>query len=101
MTDKPWLKFYGDVPESIDYPRVTMYEALMQTVSRNPDVVAYDFFGYAATYRQFGTEIEAVFGEEIRDLVARGLIERPPDRVRLTSHGRLLGNQVFAEFMPD
>ncbi len=29
---KPWLKFYGDVPESIDYPRVTMYEALMQTV---------------------------------------------------------------------
>ncbi|MCX5839225.1 MAG: AMP-binding protein, partial [Deltaproteobacteria bacterium] len=55
---KPWLKFYGDIPEHIDYPRVTMVEALMQTVSRNPDAVAYDFFGYTATYRQFGAEID-------------------------------------------
>ena len=55
---KPWLKFYGDVPESIDYPRVTMYEALMQTVSRCPDVIAYDFFGYTSTYRQFGKDID-------------------------------------------
>jgi len=55
---KPWLKFYGDIPEHIDYPRVTMYEALMQTVYRNPDAVAYDFFGYTATYRQFGAEID-------------------------------------------
>ena len=55
---KPWLKFYGDIPEHIDYPRVTMYEALMQTVSRSPDAVAYDFFGYTATYRQFGAEID-------------------------------------------
>jgi long-chain acyl-CoA synthetase len=55
---KPWLKFYGDIPESIDYPRVTMYEALMQTVSRCPDVIAYDFFGYTSTYRQFGKDID-------------------------------------------
>jgi long-chain acyl-CoA synthetase len=55
---KPWLKFYGDVPEHIDYPRVTMYEALMLTVSRSPDALAYDFFGYTATYRQFGVEVD-------------------------------------------
>jgi long-chain acyl-CoA synthetase len=55
---KPWLKFYGDIPEHIDYPRVTMCEALMQTVSRSPDALAYDFFGYTATYRQFGAEID-------------------------------------------
>jgi long-chain acyl-CoA synthetase len=55
---KPWLKFYGDIPESIDYPRVTMYEALMQTVARCPDDVAYDFFGTTSTYRQFGKEID-------------------------------------------
>jgi long-chain acyl-CoA synthetase len=55
---KPWLKFYGDIPEHIDYPRVTMYEALMQTVSRSPEALAYDFFGYTATYRQFGAEID-------------------------------------------
>jgi long-chain acyl-CoA synthetase len=55
---KPWLKFYGDVPESIDYPRVTMYEALMQTVARCPDDIAYDFFGTTSTYREFGEEID-------------------------------------------
>src|SRR5512133_2436298 len=55
---KPWLKFYGNIPEHIDYPRVTMYEALMQTVSRSPEALAYDFFGYTATYRQFGAEID-------------------------------------------
>ena len=31
---------------------------------------------------------------------AAGLLERLPDRVRLTPGGRLLGNQVFAEFLP-
>jgi long-chain acyl-CoA synthetase len=55
---KPWLKFYGDIPEHIDYPRVTMYEALMQTVERCPEVVAYDFFGTTSTYRHFGKEID-------------------------------------------
>ncbi|MHB9097895.1 MAG: class I adenylate-forming enzyme family protein [Syntrophales bacterium] len=55
---KPWLKFYGDIPEHVDYPRVTMYEALMQTALRCPDAIAYDFFGTTSTYRQFGEEID-------------------------------------------
>ena len=29
--DRPWLRFYGRVPRSIDYPRVTLYEALAAT----------------------------------------------------------------------
>jgi len=41
-----------------------------------------------------------MFGAEIAGLVRRGLLERLPDRVRLTPEGRLLGNQVFAEFLP-
>jgi len=48
---------------------------------------------------RFGVDIEAVFGDEIDRLVRRGLLERLPDRLRLTSGGRLLGNQVFAEFL--
>jgi len=55
---KPWLKFYDDVPESIQYPRVSMYEALMLSVERNPDSIAYDFMGTTATYRAFAAEIE-------------------------------------------
>ncbi len=55
---KPWLKFYNGVPESIDYPRVTMYEALMQTVEKFPEHIAYDFFDYTSTYRQFVRDID-------------------------------------------
>ena len=55
---KPWLKFYGDIPESISYPRVTMYEAVMKTVERCPEATAYDFLGYASTYRQFSRDID-------------------------------------------
>jgi oxygen-independent coproporphyrinogen-3 oxidase len=50
---------------------------------------------------QFGVDIEDAFGTEIGALVARGLLERLPDRVRLTRAGVLLGNRVFAEFMDD
>ena len=48
---------------------------------------------------RFGVGLEETFGAEIAGLVRRGLLERLPDRVRLTPEGRLLGNQVFAEFL--
>ena len=58
VENRPWLRFYGDVPRAIDYPRITMYQALMATVERVPRAVAYDFFGTTATYQQFGREID-------------------------------------------
>ena len=54
----PWLRFYGNVPESIDYPQVTMYEAVAMTARKYPADVAYDFMGYTSTYQQFLEEIE-------------------------------------------
>ena len=50
---------------------------------------------------QFDESLEGVFGRQIAELKNRGLLERLPDRVRLTAQGRLLGNQVFAAFLPD
>ncbi len=58
LSERPWLKFYGDIPHSINYPQVTMYEALMSTVERYPDALAYDFLGYTSTYRHLGEEID-------------------------------------------
>lgn len=55
--DKPWLKFYGAVPARLDYPRTTMAGAVMGTVARSPEAIAYDFFGRTATYRQLGEQI--------------------------------------------
>ncbi len=56
---KPWLKFYSHVPHTIAYPRVTMYEALLQTAQEKPDEIAYDFLGRTSTYRRFLAEIDA------------------------------------------
>jgi long-chain acyl-CoA synthetase len=55
---KPWLRFYQHVPQTIDYPRVTMYEAVKQSAARTPDAIAYDFLDYNSTYRQFISEID-------------------------------------------
>ncbi len=55
---KPWLKFYEDTPETLDYPRISMYESLMRSVKEYPDSIAYDFMGYTSTYIQFAGEIE-------------------------------------------
>lgn len=47
---------------------------------------------------RFNVELAEAFGPQIAGLVGRGLLARLPDRIRLTPQGRLLGNQVFAEF---
>jgi oxygen-independent coproporphyrinogen-3 oxidase len=41
------------------------------------------------------------FPSEVTALQSLGLIEYLPDRVRLTASGRLVGNQVFARFLPN
>jgi len=54
----PWRRFYGNVPDSIDYPQVTMYEAVAMTAAKFPDAIAYDFLGRTSTYRRFLDEID-------------------------------------------
>jgi oxygen-independent coproporphyrinogen-3 oxidase len=62
------------------------------------------------TFRErFGRELGDVFGEDIEDLVRKGLLEKTNspsplgeglgERVRLTRRGRLLGNQAFIRFV--
>ena len=51
--------------------------------------------------RRFKTSFEAEFGKQIKKLRGKGLLEYDLDRqlLRLTRRGRLLGNQVFCEFI--
>jgi len=74
---KPWLKFYGDVPESIHYPRLTMYDAVKNSATRYPDYRAYDFLGRTATYKELLAEIDKCADA----LAAQGL--RKGDRVTI------------------
>jgi oxygen-independent coproporphyrinogen-3 oxidase len=49
---------------------------------------------------RFGRSLEEVFGTDISHLVQAGLLEwADQDCLRLTGRGRLLGNQVFMQFV--
>jgi oxygen-independent coproporphyrinogen-3 oxidase len=55
-----------------------------------------------AFFLRFNRHIESVFGREIDRLCSLGLLEwvdQNGERVRLTLRGRLLGNQVFMQFV--
>ncbi len=49
---------------------------------------------------RYGRGLEEVYGPVIARLVDDGLLESDARGIRLTSRGRLLGNRVFAEFLP-
>jgi oxygen-independent coproporphyrinogen-3 oxidase len=49
--------------------------------------------------QRFGNGLEEVYGKEIGRLEQRGLLESAADVLRLSKAGRLLGNQVFMEFV--
>ena len=56
---KPWLKYYESyIPESIDYPKKTMYEAIYDASMKYPDRIAYDFLDLTSTYREFLADID-------------------------------------------
>jgi long-chain acyl-CoA synthetase len=56
--ERPWLASYGDVPATLDYPEISIYEAVMRTVAERPDAIAFDFLGATVTYRRLGEMID-------------------------------------------
>ena len=51
--------------------------------------------------QRFGTTLDSVFPSEILRLTRLDLIEISQGFIRLSDRGRLLGNEVFAEFVVD
>ncbi len=51
--------------------------------------------------RRAGRSLDDVYGPVIARLTEDGLLAADADGIRLTARGRLLGNRVFAEFLPD
>lgn len=49
---------------------------------------------------RFGRSLTAVYAETLPPLLRQGLVEWQDDHLRLTERGRLLGNRVFAAFLP-
>lgn len=73
----PWRAFYGNTPETIDYPQTTMYQQVAAAAKEYPNNNAYIFMGKETTYRVFLERIEAA----AKGLYAMGI--RKGDRVTI------------------
>ncbi|MGQ9573545.1 MAG: radical SAM family heme chaperone HemW [Dehalococcoidia bacterium] len=51
--------------------------------------------------RRFGREMLSVYGPQVEQLETKGLLEQANGCLRLTTRGRLLGNEAFQSFLPD
>ncbi|MFQ5887032.1 MAG: hypothetical protein ACE5II_07340, partial [Anaerolineae bacterium] len=49
---------------------------------------------------RFGRDPSSLYGPQLKELVAGGLLEVNGRGIRLTPRGRLLGNEVFERFLP-
>lgn len=75
MNERPWHRFYGDMPATIDYPENTLYDSLVESATSYPAYSVYDFLGHRRSYRSFLSEVKRVS----RGLWALGL--RPGHRI--------------------
>ncbi len=100
-------------PATVNHRRVSRREEMQETMMTGlrltrEGVSARDFTA------RFGVQMTDVFGKEVEDLIALGLLEWGDEKIlpqvsqpaggsslRLTPHGRLLGNQVFMRFVGD
>ncbi len=53
----PWLKNFGDLPHTLEYPSLTMYGAVREAAEKYPDYIAFDFMGRKTTYKKLADSI--------------------------------------------
>ena len=79
----------------ITTPAIDVAETMMMGMRLNQGVSHNRF------EKRFGVGSDIVFPYEVKRLLNLGLIEVTNDTLRLSENGRLLGNEVFAEFIGD
>ncbi len=95
MAESPWLRFYGGVPGTLEYPAGTLYEAVAKAAGRAPDAIAWEFQGTTSTYASFIAEVEsaaralATLGLKPRDRILISMPTSPPGIVAFYAANRL------------
>jgi len=62
-----WLRHYGNVPKSLNYPQISLYESIRQSCLKYEDQIAFIYFGNTITYAKLLYYIDkfAVYLKEI------------------------------------
>ncbi len=58
--EKPWLKYYDNIPEHLNYFNGSMYDYLKETASKNEKRIAYSYYGNEVTFKSFMKKIDKV-----------------------------------------
>lgn len=68
-SEAKWYKYYGNIPKTLDYPDISMYQMVKNAQLLNGELIAYDFMGKATTYTEFLDQIEVC----AKALIAQGV----------------------------
>jgi oxygen-independent coproporphyrinogen-3 oxidase len=85
-------------PATVDQQSISSWVEMQETMMLGLRLTDEGVSGLAFQER-FGRELVDVFAKELDELVRLGLLEWEGPVVRLTRHGRLLGNQAFLHFV--
>lgn len=56
---KPWVKYYDEwTSKSFDYPEKMLWEFVKESAEKNPNNMAYEYYGSNATFKKLMKEIE-------------------------------------------
>ncbi len=58
--EKPWLKYYGEMPETLNYFSGSMYDYLYESAIKNEKRIAYKYYNNESTYRGFIRKISKI-----------------------------------------
>jgi oxygen-independent coproporphyrinogen-3 oxidase len=77
-------------------PRLAMGETMMLGLRLLEEGVT-----FARFQERFGVDLRDVFADELARLAAQSLVRIDAERIRLSTRGLMVGNQVFSQFLPD
>lgn len=58
--EKPWHKYYDEIPTHINYYEGSIYDKLEETASEHGEKIAYKYYGTECTYKNFMKKIDNI-----------------------------------------
>ena len=58
--EKPWIKYYTNAPESLNYYQGSMYDYLKESAIKNEKRTAYTYYGLGVSYRGFLRRVDKI-----------------------------------------
>ncbi len=71
-SEAKWFKYYGNVPHTLEYPDISMYDMVKKARDSYPDYIAYDFMGRSVSYKSFVEEIDECAKALVNEGVKKG-----------------------------